>query len=264
LFSPSSAGILCRMRDRHQRLSIRRIESIALAVAVLAAVGPAEVAGAQRTLPLASLRAGDTVRAWTHGPPIDRTIAVVASIGSDNLVLTDVPGRAPRIGVVHVPMEALTRIQVQRGSRSSTADAVVGFALGAAGGAVLGGLVGGAITCGGRSSYDSKCGGPGVLLLGGIPGAIAGALTGATSVACRARVGTRLPCHSHGAEPPTSFGSLATEFDVARRIPHTAFRRNRVAVGRFVAGAIDLRKGEACFCVVGRGFRRLPAVLGPS
>jgi hypothetical protein len=166
------------MRDRYRQLSIRLIESIALAVAVLAAVGPAEVAGAQRTLPLSSLRAGDTVRAWTHGPPIDRTLAVVASIGSDNLVLTDIPGRAPRIGVVHLPMGALTRIQVQRGSRSSTADAVAGFALGAAAGAVLGAIVAG-LSCNLASSYDSGCAWFGRAALGGTAGAIAGALTGA-------------------------------------------------------------------------------------
>ena len=151
---------------------------LAIAAHVLAAIASAEAAAAQPTLPFSSVRPGDTVRVWTHGPPLLRTVALVSSVGSDRLMLTDVPGRTTRLGLVDVPFGALTRLQLQRGSRSSTSDAVVGLALGSVGGAVLGALVAG-IVCSGSSSYEGDCAGFGPAILGAAAGAVAGSLTGA-------------------------------------------------------------------------------------
>jgi hypothetical protein len=144
-------------------------------------IAQADAAGAQR-LRLSSLRVGDTVRVWGHGPPLNRTVAVVASIESDHLVLTDVPGHPIHIGTVDAPIEALRRLHVQRGIRLSAADMFVGSALGFAGGVMIGGLVGGFLLCG-AASYKSGCDAPfaGFAaggLLGGVVGAIAGAYIG--------------------------------------------------------------------------------------
>ncbi len=157
----------------------------ALSMVALAAAGwlPA-IAGAQVTHetwpPISSLRSGDTVRVWASRPPLAGTAALITRLEGDTLALANVPGRRVfREGVtVPVPLQALTRLEVQRGHRRSVGWGVAGAAIGLAAGTLMGGYAGVALECGSSCSDQGDLGGLVGLVLGGGVGGLAGAITG--------------------------------------------------------------------------------------
>lgn len=132
----------------------------------LAAPLAAQQTGAR---PLSTLQVGDTVRVWATSPA--EQIGVVAAPVSDSLAIRRRDGRA-----LAFPVGSLSHVDVQRGSRRSTARVIAGVLVGAGLGAVLGATIGVAIEES-RGCDGDLCGIAG-LLLGGLTGGVGGAIGG--------------------------------------------------------------------------------------
>jgi hypothetical protein len=155
--------------------------AVILPVAALAVVGslPTSV-GAQATADRwpSSLRVGDTVRVWATRPPLSRAVGLMTRRDGDTLILGALPGRRASFRDLAVPFEAITRVEVHRGSRRSVGWTVAGVFLGLAGGALVGSVAGVTLECGGSCSDQGDLAGIAGFVIGGGLGALAGGIAG--------------------------------------------------------------------------------------
>ncbi len=154
--------------------------ALSFAIVALAGVAPAAtIATAQVSSDSwQSLRSGDTVRVWAWRPPLAGTVGVVSRPVIDTLGLANVPGRRSFRGEVTVPVETLTRLEVQRGYKRSVGWTVGGVFIGMAAGALVGAYSGVALECGGSCSGQGDLAGLAGFLVGGTVGALTGGILG--------------------------------------------------------------------------------------
>jgi hypothetical protein len=126
---------------------------------------------------LATLRGGDTVKVWAVGPRLNGELGAFGGFASDTLVLQS-SFEPSAVARARVPYASLRRVDVVRGKHRSVPRTVAGVVLGAAGGMLLGFIVGPAVECGGTCSDDGDWAGLGGALAGGAVGIVAGGITG--------------------------------------------------------------------------------------
>jgi hypothetical protein len=162
--------------SRHCRIA----PAVVIAVlALLATAVPGAIARAQAAPESwQTLRGGDTVRVWATRPPLSRTVAQLSRLASDTLALADVPGRRSLRTELAVPLESVTRLEVQRGRTRSVGWTVGGVLIGLAAGTIVGAYGGVALECGGSCSDQGDLAGILGFVVGGAVGGLAGGIIG--------------------------------------------------------------------------------------
>jgi hypothetical protein len=151
-----------------------------IVAAALAVLTPFTSAAAQRTeTSLVSLQPADTVRFWAPAMRHAGTVAQMAELRRDTLVLRELPGRSRLPGGASIPLPALVRLEVQRGYYRSAGRSVVGILLGVAAGTLVGAVAGVGLECGTSCADEgSDLAGFAGLVVGGFVGGLAGGITG--------------------------------------------------------------------------------------
>jgi uncharacterized protein YcfJ len=149
------------------------LTAIVLAVPV-AAGGQVSV----RTTPV--LSPGDTLRIWATGPRLEKAVAALTRLDVREMTVADVAASTPQ---TIIPLNALTRLEVQRGKHRSTPRMITGMAIGAAAGVLAGMALGSAFTdcnsCSGDQDPTRIFGYVVTVGVSAIGGAVAGGFIGA-------------------------------------------------------------------------------------
>jgi hypothetical protein len=153
---------------------------VVLSFAALAGLTPlASGAGQRVAVSVTSLQRGDTVRLWAPAARLARAVGVIAELGEDTVVLRAQPRRSRSFSEAPIPLRAVTRLEVQRGTYRSAGRTVIGIVGGLVGGLVLGSFAGVTLECGTSCSDEqNEFAGLAGFVVGGALGALAGGITG--------------------------------------------------------------------------------------
>ena len=165
------------MMEPPERSSFMRRPTVVRALLMLAMVqGSAGAQPAEQRLHLRALRIGDTIRVSSNFPYHRRSVVVITHIDRDTLRVGGLEGQRLQRGGA-IPITALTRMEVQRGSTGGSHWSLSGATVGLIGGVLLGGVVGRFAECGRHCPKEEYAGLEGLAtgaLIGGLTGGLAG------------------------------------------------------------------------------------------